>query len=187
MPTRFTEQASVSAPTQTKSRCCKKAREHFETTLIGVQGELAGSVAAMEHRRADDALNYGEIFLRDNVPVMIFLMLEGRFAIVKQVFERQPSAPKHQRSNPRCLPHQLCGGRRRTGCGLWPALDRSHHLSGCKPLVADSLLDLRQTQWGTSTSVAVQKCNAVYNCCSIWFFTPASKAHRCCSFQTARS
>ena len=61
-----------------------KAREHFEATLIGVQGELAGSVAAMEHRRADEALNYGEIFLRDNVPVMIYLMLEGRFAIVKQ-------------------------------------------------------------------------------------------------------
>lgn len=38
----------------------------------------------MEHRRSDNALNFGEILLRDNVPVMIYLMLEGRFAIVKQ-------------------------------------------------------------------------------------------------------
>ena len=84
MPTRFTEQSQRFRPNSNEEQVLQKAREHFEATLIGVQGELAGSVAAMEHRRADDALNYGEIFLRDNVPVMIYLMLEGRFAIVKQ-------------------------------------------------------------------------------------------------------
>ena len=84
MPTRFTEQSQRFRPNSNEGQVLQKAREHFEATLIGVQGELAGSVAAMEHRRSDDALNYGEIFLRDNVPVMIYLMLEGRFAIVKQ-------------------------------------------------------------------------------------------------------
>ena len=84
MPTRFTEQSQRFRPNSNEEQVLQKAREHFEATLIGVQGELAGSVAAMEHRRSDDALNYGEIFLRDNVPVMIYLMLQGRFAIVKQ-------------------------------------------------------------------------------------------------------
>ena len=84
MPTRFTEQSQRFRPNSNEEQVLQKAREHFEATLIGVQGELAGSVAAMEHRRSDEALNYGEIFLRDNVPVMIYLMLEGRFAIVRQ-------------------------------------------------------------------------------------------------------
>ena len=84
MRTRFTEQSQRFRPNSNEEQVLQKAREHFEATLIGVRGGLAGSVAAMEHRRADDALNYGEIFLRDNVPVMIYLMLEGRCAIVKQ-------------------------------------------------------------------------------------------------------
>ena len=93
MPTRFTEQSQRFRPNSNEDQVLQKAREHFEATLIGVQGELAGSVAAMEHRRADDALNYGEIFLRDNVPVMIYLMLEGRFAIVKQPFRSSGGGP----------------------------------------------------------------------------------------------
>ena len=53
MPTRFTEQSQRFRPNSNEEQVLQKAREHFEATLIGVQGELAGSVAAMEHRRAD--------------------------------------------------------------------------------------------------------------------------------------
>merc|ERR1711970_1290783 len=128
MPTRFTEQSQRFRPNSNEEQVLQKAREHFEATLIGVQGELAGSVAAMEHRRADDALNYGEIFLRDNVPVMIYLMLEGRFAIVKQFLS---------------VSLQLQSTNVQTR-GVFP----TSFVEEEGELVADSLLDLRQTQWG---------------------------------------
>ena len=85
MPTRFNHQNQRFRPSSKEDHVVEKAKEHFERTLISIRGELAGSVAALEHPNQDDALNYGEIFLRDNVPVMIYLMLEGRFAIVKQL------------------------------------------------------------------------------------------------------
>ena len=83
MPTRFTEQSQRFRPNSREEQVVQKAKEHFEKTLISIQNELAGSVAALEHRHTDEALNYGEIFLRDNVPVMIYLLLQGRFSVVK--------------------------------------------------------------------------------------------------------
>jgi beta-fructofuranosidase len=59
------------------------AREHFERTLISARGELVGSVAALEHPRLSGEANYGEVFLRDNVPVMLLLLLQGRTSIVR--------------------------------------------------------------------------------------------------------
>lgn len=59
------------------------AREHFERTLVLARGELVGSVAALEHPNRSDAANYGEVFLRDNVPVMLYLLLQGRYGIVR--------------------------------------------------------------------------------------------------------
>lgn len=59
------------------------AREHFERTLVFARGELVGSVAALEHPNRSDAANYGEVFLRDNVPVMLYLLLQGRYSIVR--------------------------------------------------------------------------------------------------------
>ena len=87
MPTRFTEQSQRFRPNSNEDQVLQKAREHFEATLIGVQGELAGSVAAMEHRRSDEALNYGEIFLRDNVPVMVYLLTQKIFSILKYLWQ----------------------------------------------------------------------------------------------------
>ena len=84
MPVRFTEQNQRFRPSSKEEQVVQKAREHFERTLIPIRGELAGSVAALEHPNHDEALNYGEIFLRDNVPVMIYLLLQKRFAVVKQ-------------------------------------------------------------------------------------------------------
>ena len=54
-----------------------------ELATLGT-GEIGGSVAALEHPANNDALNYGEIFLRDNVPVMIYLLTQKRYEIVKQ-------------------------------------------------------------------------------------------------------
>ena len=84
MPTRFTQQNQRFRPNSKEDQVVEKAQEHFERTLIAIRGELAGSVAALEHPNHDEALNYGEIFLRDNVPVMIYLLLQNRFAVVKQ-------------------------------------------------------------------------------------------------------
>ena len=83
MPPGFTEQSQRFRPNSKEEQVLQRACEHFEATLISIQGQLAGSVAAMEPRQSNEALNYGEIFVRDNVPVMIYLMLQGRFSIVK--------------------------------------------------------------------------------------------------------
>ena len=80
----FTEQSQRFRPSSKEEHVVQKAEEHFERTLITIRGELAGSVAALEHPSDDEALNYGEIFLRDNVPVMIYLLVKQRFSIVHQ-------------------------------------------------------------------------------------------------------
>ena len=38
MPTRFTEQSQRFRPNSNEEQVLQKAREHFEATLIGVQG-----------------------------------------------------------------------------------------------------------------------------------------------------
>ena len=42
-----------------------------------------GAAAALEHPGRGDSLNYEEIFLRDNVPVMFHLLLKGRYRLVR--------------------------------------------------------------------------------------------------------
>ena len=80
----FTEQSQRFRPSSKEEQVVQKAEEHFERTMITIRGELAGSVAALEHPSDDEALNYGEIFLRDNVPVMIYLLVKRRFSVVRQ-------------------------------------------------------------------------------------------------------
>ncbi|BEV36121.1 glycoside hydrolase 100 family protein [Synechococcus sp. M16CYN] len=84
MQTRFTKQSRQFRFNSKEDQVVQRAQEHFERTLIAIQGKLAGSVAALKSRNADTKLNYGEIFVRDNVPVMIYLLAQGRFSIVKQ-------------------------------------------------------------------------------------------------------
>ena len=67
MAGRFSQQNQRVRPSSKEDQVVQKAREHFERTLVTVKGQLAGSVAALEHPRHDEAANYGEIFLRDNV------------------------------------------------------------------------------------------------------------------------
>jgi len=58
------EQAVVSAATAL-----------FEQTLVHVHGQQVGAVAALQHPHQGNEANYGEVFLRDNVPVMVYLLL----------------------------------------------------------------------------------------------------------------
>ena len=75
-------------PSSQEDAVVADALEHFERTLIPIRGELVGSVAALRHPGGGDAsLNYDEVFLRDNVPVMILLLLQRRFAIVRSFLE----------------------------------------------------------------------------------------------------
>ena len=66
MAERFSQQNQRVRPSSKEDQVVQKAKEHFERTLIPIAGSLAGSVAALQHPRDDEALNYGEIFLRDN-------------------------------------------------------------------------------------------------------------------------
>ena len=84
MAERFSQQRQRVRPNSNEEAVIKRAQEHFERSLIKIDGQLAGSVAALEHPASNDALNYGEIFLRDNVPVMIYLLTQKRYDIVKK-------------------------------------------------------------------------------------------------------
>ena len=70
-------------PSSKEDAVVARAREHFEHTLVSVRGELVGSIAALEHPEGGNEANYGEVFLRDNVPVMVYLLLQRRFDIVR--------------------------------------------------------------------------------------------------------
>ena len=83
MAERFSQQRQRVRPNSNEEAVITRAKEHFERSLIQINGHLAGSVAALEHPANNDALNYGEVFLRDNVPVMIYLLTQKRFDIVK--------------------------------------------------------------------------------------------------------
>ena len=83
MAGRFSQQHQRVRPNSNEDQVNNRAKEHFERTLIEITGKIGGSVAALEHPANNDALNYGEIFLRDNVPVMIYLLTQKRYDIVK--------------------------------------------------------------------------------------------------------
>ena len=57
----------------------------YKKALVKFGGEWVGAIAAIpraHHANAAD-LNYGEIFIRDNVPVMAYLLLQGHYAAVR--------------------------------------------------------------------------------------------------------
>lgn len=70
-----------------EERVVAKACEHFENSLVSARGSLVGSVAALEHPGPHGEANYGEVFLRDNVPVMLYLLLQQRYGIVRHFLE----------------------------------------------------------------------------------------------------
>ena len=66
-----------------EEKIIQAAEAHFERTLVTVQGQAVGAAAALDHPGKGDSLNYEEIFLRDNVPVMLHLLLKGRHRLVR--------------------------------------------------------------------------------------------------------
>ncbi|HEY9659644.1 MAG TPA: glycoside hydrolase 100 family protein, partial [Allocoleopsis sp.] len=56
----------------------------YDRALVQVKGEWVGAIAAIPKSAgyAPD-LNYGEIFIRDNVPVMMYLLTQGKYEIVR--------------------------------------------------------------------------------------------------------
>jgi Alkaline and neutral invertase len=60
-----------------------------ERGLVAVEGQLVGAIAAIPKtdRAFGPDLNYSEIFIRDNVPVMIYLLIQGKFSIVRHFLE----------------------------------------------------------------------------------------------------
>ena len=84
MAERFSQKNLRVRPSSDEEKIVTNAKKHFEKTLVEISGELVGSVAALEHPTKNKKLNYGEIFLRDNVPVMIYLITQKRYEIVKK-------------------------------------------------------------------------------------------------------
>ena len=84
----FSQERLRVRPSSREEAVVAAAEEHFEKTLVRIRGELVGSVAALSHPGGgDEALNYGEVFLRDNVPVMLYLLLKGRYQIVRNFLD----------------------------------------------------------------------------------------------------
>ena len=79
----FNQQQLRVRPSSREEAVVASARSHFERTLVQVRGELVGSIAALEHPRNGEEANYGEVFLRDNVPVMLYLLLQKRYQVVR--------------------------------------------------------------------------------------------------------
>jgi hypothetical protein len=63
------------------------AQQLFERTLVEVGGRMVGSVAALRPPHRREVANYDELFVRDNVPVMIYLLLQRKFSIVQHFLE----------------------------------------------------------------------------------------------------
>ena len=78
---------NTTRPNSGEAEVVQQAEHLFEQTLVTVRGQLAGAVAALESNLNNSELNYGEIFLRDNVPVMVYLLLQGRFEIVRHFLD----------------------------------------------------------------------------------------------------
>ncbi len=57
----------------------------YKKALVKFDGEWVGAIAAIPraHQASATDLNYGEIFIRDNVPVMAYLLLQGHYAAVR--------------------------------------------------------------------------------------------------------
>lgn len=61
----------------------------YERALVQFNGEWIGAIAAIPKNpgTVQPDLNYGEIFIRDNVPVMIYLLIQGKYAAVRHFLE----------------------------------------------------------------------------------------------------
>nr|WP_255347537.1 glycoside hydrolase 100 family protein [Synechococcus sp. GFB01] len=187
MARQFSQEQLRVRPSSREEAVVARAREQFERTLVRVRGQLVGSVAALQHPRLSDAANYGEVFLRDNVPVMIYLLLQGRTDIVRNFLticlDLQSSSYQTRGVFPTSFVEEANGnlvadyGQRSIGritsvdASLWwPVL--------CWLYVQRS----RDLDFGPAN-----RFREACSCCWIWCCTPPSRARRCCSCPTAPS
>jgi Alkaline and neutral invertase len=68
-----------------------QAEELFwKQALVTCQNRTVGAVAAIQNHSPGDFhgdLNYGEVFIRDNVPVMVYLMIKGKTEVVRHFLD----------------------------------------------------------------------------------------------------
>jgi beta-fructofuranosidase len=101
----------------------------YERAMVMIDGNYVGAVAAISKASANEQpdLNYGEIFIRDNVPVMIYLLFQGKHDIVRhfldtclrlqrQQFETRGIFPTSFVERDGNLMARLWAARDRTGC-----------------------------------------------------------------------
>ncbi|PSB10291.1 alkaline invertase, partial [filamentous cyanobacterium CCP2] len=60
----------------------------YEQAMVQIQGAWAGTLAAIPPKSPrtetiEPDLNYSELFIRDNIPVMIYLLIQGKHDIVR--------------------------------------------------------------------------------------------------------
>jgi hypothetical protein len=60
----------------------------YEQAMVQIQGAWAGTLAAIPPKSPKSGaiepdLNYSELFIRDNIPVMIYLLIQGKYEIVR--------------------------------------------------------------------------------------------------------
>ena len=88
MAKQFSQERLRVRPSSQEEAVVAAAYEHFERTLISVRGKQVGAMAALVHPGGkDQALNYDEVFLRDNVPVMLLLLLQRRYEVVRHFLQ----------------------------------------------------------------------------------------------------
>jgi hypothetical protein len=85
----------IQEESETQAEAVKSARSLFyERALVKFEGEWVGAIAAIPmapdgssaHFLSTD-LNYGEIFIRDNVPVMAYLLTQEKFSAVRHFLD----------------------------------------------------------------------------------------------------
>lgn len=146
------------------------ANAQFERSLVRVRGALVGSVAALEHPGKGGVANYGEVFLRDNVPVMLYLLVQGRFAIVRNFLTV-------------CLELQSTTYQTR---GIFP----TSFVEENGELVADygqRCVGCTYSAVRTLILASATGCSGACSCYSTCCCTQASRGPRCCSYRIAAS
>ncbi|NJO42077.1 MAG: alkaline invertase [Cyanobacteria bacterium CRU_2_1] len=60
-----------------------------EQAMVQFQGEAVGAIAAIPKpsQAVQPDLNYGEIFIRDNVPVMVYFLMQGKAEVVRHFLQ----------------------------------------------------------------------------------------------------
>jgi Alkaline and neutral invertase len=61
----------------------------YERALVELDGQFVGTLAAIPKKASEgkEDLNYNEVFIRDNIPVMVYLLLDGKHEVVRNFLD----------------------------------------------------------------------------------------------------